>query len=168
MLTKKIRKTVSGKRRRLPDAQYDLDLSYITQSVVAMSFPASTRWEKLYRNDINSVAKYLDTKHPNSYFIYNMSNRDVDRSKFHNQEIAYPWEDHHSPSIKVLFEACEHMFAFLKQSKDNVVVVNCNAGKGRTGTCISSFLIYSGLADNFVNAITYYGWQRFTSGRGVS
>jgi hypothetical protein len=49
-----------------------------------------------------------------------------------------------------------------------VVVVNCNAGKGRTGTSIACFLIYCGLTDNFIHAITYYGHKRFSTGRGVS
>jgi hypothetical protein len=33
---------VSGKRHRFKDAQVDLDLSYITDRVIGMSFPAST------------------------------------------------------------------------------------------------------------------------------
>ena len=48
-----------------------------------MSFPAHNWKEKIYRNDIDKVANYFDTYHPNSYYIYNMSNRDVDTSKFH-------------------------------------------------------------------------------------
>lgn len=46
--------------------------------------------------------------------------------------------------------------------------MNCNAGKGRTGTSIASFLMFSGLADNAEEAITYYGWKRFEHGRGVT
>jgi len=52
--------------------------------------------------------------------------------------------------------------------KENIVIVNCNAGKGRTGTSIACFLMYSGLSENAVDAITYYGWKRFTHGRGVT
>lgn len=48
------------------------------------------------------------------------------------------------------------------------MVVHCNAGKGRTGTLISCFLIYSGLADNAKDAISYYGWKRFKHGKGVT
>ena len=87
-----------------------------------------------------------------------MSNRDINTAKFDEKVESYDWEDHHSPSIKVLFEACQHMFNHLRRAENNVVVCHCNAGKGRTGTSIACFLIYSGLANNFVDAITYYGW----------
>jgi hypothetical protein len=36
-----LRKIVSGKRRRFHDEKYDLDITYITNRVIAMSFPAS-------------------------------------------------------------------------------------------------------------------------------
>ncbi len=57
---------------------------------------------------------------------------------------------------------------YLLESPDNVVIVNCNAGKGRTGTSITCFLMYSGLSENAKDAITYYGWQRFDHGVGVT
>ena len=136
--------------------------------VIAMSFPASKTIEKVYRNDIKDVAKYLDLKHKNHYYVYNMSNKEIDVSKFHNRVIEYEWKDHHSPSLLTLFEACDHMFKQRVQEINNVVVVNCNAGKGRTGTTISCFLIYSGLSKNFLEAMTYYGQKRFKTGRGVT
>ena len=37
-----VEKMVSGKRRRLEETGRNLDLSYITDRVIGMSFPAST------------------------------------------------------------------------------------------------------------------------------
>jgi len=49
-----LRKIVSGKRRRFNDTKYDLDITYITNRVLAMSFPASG-FEICYRNNIAEV-----------------------------------------------------------------------------------------------------------------
>ena len=97
-----------------------------------------------------------------------MSNRQILESKFKGDVISYEWADHHSPALSVLFDSCDHMFRYLKQSNSSVVAVNCNAGKGRTGTSISCFLVYSGLSDDWIPAINYYGGERFKTGRGVS
>ena len=49
-----LRKIVSGKRRRFNEGGYDLDITYITNRVLAMSFPASGV-EQMYRNSISDV-----------------------------------------------------------------------------------------------------------------
>jgi len=50
-----IRKLVSGKRRRYIEGGYSLDLSYITDNIIAMSYP-SHGFESLYRNSIEKVS----------------------------------------------------------------------------------------------------------------
>ena len=81
-----------------------------------MSFPASTKMEKMYRNDIDDVAAFFDTEHPDSYQIFNMSNRDIQVEKFNHMVEAFSWEDHHSPALRLLFESCDKMFKFLNDN----------------------------------------------------
>lgn len=114
------------------------------------------------------MAAYLEEKHKDAYLIFNLSNRKYDYKKFKGMVKEYDWEDHHSPAMNVLFEVCQEMFKFLDRNPNNIVIVNCNAGKGRTGTSICCFLMFSGLADTATDAITYYGWKRFIHGRGVT
>ena len=81
-----VRSKVSGKRNRVIQTingkRIDLDLTYITDRVVGMSFPASSATEKFYRNDIDQVAEFFNYKHGDKYKVFNMSNRDIDESKF--------------------------------------------------------------------------------------
>jgi phosphatidylinositol-3,4,5-trisphosphate 3-phosphatase and dual-specificity protein phosphatase PTEN len=49
-----LRKIVSGKRNRFRDDTYNLDVTYITPRIIAMSFPASGL-EIMYRNNMNDV-----------------------------------------------------------------------------------------------------------------
>lgn len=99
-----------------------------------------------------------------------MSNRLYDKSKLdYNVSDDFPWEDHHSPALSLLFKACQEMMEFILQGyPKNVVAVHCNAGKGRTGSTISCYMMYTGLVDNYIDALTYYGRKRFATGRGVT
>ncbi len=42
-----------------------------------------------------------------------MSGRSYDFSKLDGKVETYDWEDHHSPAIHILFEACESIHQFL-------------------------------------------------------
>jgi hypothetical protein len=100
------RKVASGKRNRYKTDHYDLDLTYITPRIIAMSFPASGM-EKIYRNPIDKVAQFLEEKHGENYLVFNLSDRGYNYAKFGNKVVDYEWRDHHAPKIVVLFDACK-------------------------------------------------------------
>ena len=50
----KIREVVSGSKNRYKEGKFNLDLTYITKRIIAMSFPA-TGVESTYRNDLHDV-----------------------------------------------------------------------------------------------------------------
>ena len=50
-----IRTIVSGKKQRLKESNYNLDLSYICPRIVAMSYPGSGL-KITYRNNIETVS----------------------------------------------------------------------------------------------------------------
>ena len=60
------------------------------------------------------------------------------------------------------------MFKWLDLNIENVVAVNCKAGKGRTGTLICCYLLYSGRFTSPDQALRYYKQKRFSTGGGVT
>jgi len=64
-----IRNLVSKQRRRMLIAGYDLDMSYITDRVLAMSFP-SQRMRAMYRNPLWQVKSVLDMRHYEHYKVH--------------------------------------------------------------------------------------------------
>ena len=57
-----ITELVSKKKQRYKGEGYNLDLSYITDRLIAMGFPAQN-FESLYRNSMDDVKRFLDEKH---------------------------------------------------------------------------------------------------------
>ena len=151
-----LRKLVSRKRNRFIDDKFNLDLTYITPRIIAMSYPASGV-ESMYRNNIDHVAKFLNKRHGENYYIINVSSRLYDYSKFGNRVLQIVWPNHH-PAQFILFcqIVLETVKILLTKGPQSVVVVHCLGGKGRTGSVINCVLWLSGLFDSVEQANTYY------------
>ncbi|CAD8174685.1 unnamed protein product [Paramecium pentaurelia] len=164
-----IREKVSGKKKRLIQEGYNLDLTYVTKRIIAMSYPGEG-FEGFYRNPIDQVAAYLNTQHNQDYMVFNLSCRKYDFSKFKGiVQDCWIWKDHHSPPLDLLFEICDLIHGYLKGDKINVVVIHCLAGKGRTGTIICCYLLYTGKFKSVKDVLYYYGKKRFEKeGLGVN
>lgn len=171
-----LRSLVSQKKRRFKDGKFDLDLSYITESVIAMGFPAGDRSsgvlgviEGFYRNHMKHVIAFLDQKHPDKYKIYNLcSERTYDASLFDGKVASFPFDDHNCPPLRLIQAFVESAKSWLRQSMSHVVVIHCKAGKSRTGLMICCLLLYLNYANTAEEAIAYYNLQRTHDGKGLT
>ena len=48
-----------------------------------------------------------------------------------------------APPLPLMAEFCDRMTGWLSKHPDNVAVVHCKAGKGRTGTMICAYLVHA-------------------------
>ena len=67
----KIKSLVSKNKNRFCYDGFDLDLTYITTRIIAMGIPA-TSIKGIYRNSMDKVQSFLNTRHPSQYKVFNL------------------------------------------------------------------------------------------------
>ncbi|XP_017741830.1 PREDICTED: phosphatidylinositol 3,4,5-trisphosphate 3-phosphatase TPTE2 isoform X1 [Rhinopithecus bieti] len=159
-LEKLMRRLVSENKRRYTRDGFDLDLTYVTERIIAMSFPSSGR-QSFYRNPIEEVVRFLDKKHPNHYRVYNLcSERAYDPKYFHNRVGRIMIDDHNVPTLHEMVVFTKEVNEWMAQDPENIVAIHCKGGKGRTGTMICAFLIASEIFLTAEESLYYFGERR--------
>eukprot|EP01105_Mastigella_eilhardi_P002411 TRINITY_DN1298_c0_g1_i5.p1 TRINITY_DN1298_c0_g1~~TRINITY_DN1298_c0_g1_i5.p1 ORF type:complete len:276 (-),score=57.79 TRINITY_DN1298_c0_g1_i5:1364-2191(-) len=163
-----VRRLVSKKRRRFERGGFDLDLSYISDRIIAMSFPSEASLEGLFRNKMNDVEKFFDTSHKDAYKVYNLcAERKYDHSRFDGRVCEYPFAEHNAPPLDLILNFCVDAGKFLEDAT-HVVAVHCKSGKGRTGTFIACLLLWLKYCKTASEAVQLFSTKRMLSGRGIT
>ncbi|OVA15894.1 Phosphatase tensin type [Macleaya cordata] len=171
----KARHMVSQNKRRYQEGEFDLDMTYITENIIAMGFPAGDMSsgffgyvEGFYRNHMEEVIKFFETHHKGKYKVYNLcSERLYDASLFEGKVACFPFDDHNCPPIQLIKSFCQSAYSWLKEDIENVVVVHCKAGMARTGLMISSLLLFLKFFPTAEESIDYYNQKRCVDGKGL-
>ncbi|KAI7741004.1 hypothetical protein M8C21_004769 [Ambrosia artemisiifolia] len=171
----KARHVVSQNKRRYQEGGFDLDMTYITENIIAMGFPAGDMSsgffgyvEGFYRNHMEEVIRFFETYHKDKYKVYNLcSERLYDASLFEGKVACFPFDDHNCPPIQLIISFCQSAYSWLKEDIENVVVVHCKAGMARTGLMISSLLLYLKFFPTAEESISYYNQKRCVDGKGL-
>jgi protein-tyrosine phosphatase len=127
--------------------------------LLAMAMPGEGL-QSAFRNSLDDVAGMLESEHGKNYMVYNLSEKEYDTSKLNDQVLDFGWPDHQAPPLKLLFALCKSIDSWLKSDSKNVVAIHCKGGKGRTGTVICSYFLYSGLCKSPEEAMDLFGSKR--------
>ncbi|KAK2372604.1 phosphatidylinositol 3,4,5-trisphosphate 3-phosphatase and protein-tyrosine-phosphatase PTEN2A [Trifolium repens] len=171
----KARHIVSQNKRRYQEDGFDLDMTYITENIISMGFPGGDLSsgivgyiEGFYRNHMEEVIKFFETHHKGKYKVYNLcSERLYDGSLFQGKVASFPFSDHNCPPIQLIASFCQSAHSWLKEDIQNVVVVHCKAGLGRTGLMICSLLLFLKFFATPEEAIDYFNQKRCVDGKAL-
>jgi phosphatidylinositol-3,4,5-trisphosphate 3-phosphatase and dual-specificity protein phosphatase PTEN len=164
----KLRHKVSQEKKRFVKDGFDLDLSYISDRIIAMGFPAESV-SSLIRNRMTETQAFMKHYHADHYWVYNLcAENKYDSEKFDNRAVHFPFYDHNPPPFQVLIDFCEHASNVLTSDSKNIVAVHCKAGKGRTGTVICCLLMFLKICNSADHALEYFAQRRTHNMKGVT
>ena len=144
---------------------YDLDLSYIKPRIIAISFPVR-RLESA--SSKNEISRFLEDKYRGHYKIYNLCTESYDTSRFQQRVTRFPVDIHSPPPFKLIQMFCQDMDEWLDADDENVAIVHCGDGLGRTGTMVCSYLLHNGAFDSAKEVLQFFGEARAQNKEGVS
>ncbi|KAL9655771.1 hypothetical protein ABK040_004998 [Willaertia magna] len=134
-----------------------------------MGYP-STGAEKMYRNPLDEVLRFFETRHYKKYKIYNLcAEKQYSVENFQSGSVEiFPFFDHNPPPFELMFSFCKSVDSWLSKDNENVIAVHCKAGKGRTGTFICCYLVHCGFCSDADEALRLFGELRTLDGEGVT
>ncbi|XWS45222.1 hypothetical protein CRYUN_Cryun15aG0117700 [Craigia yunnanensis] len=147
---------VSQNKRRYQEGEFDLDMTYITENIIAVGFPAG---------DLSSgLFGFFEGR----YKLYNLcSERLYDAFLFQGKVASFPFNDHNCPPLQLIKSFCQSAYLWLKEDIENVVVVHCKAGMGKTGLMICSLLLFLKFFPTAEEAIDYFNHKRCIDGKAL-
>uniref|UniRef100_A0A8C7I5H3 Tensin 3 n=1 Tax=Oncorhynchus kisutch TaxID=8019 RepID=A0A8C7I5H3_ONCKI len=106
------------------DEGYELDLTYVTERIIAVSFPRTCS-EEIYLHNLKDVTRMLKSKHADNYLIINLSEKRHDLSKMNPKTLDTGWPDLHAPPLDKICTICKAMEGWLNADPLHVVVIHC-------------------------------------------
>ncbi|XP_064277658.1 tensin-3 isoform X7 [Passer domesticus] len=138
----------------------ELDLTYITERIIAVSFPAGSS-EETYLHNLQEVTQMLKSKHGDNYLVLNLSEKRYDLAKLNPKIMDVGWPDLHAPLLNKVCTICKAMESWLGNDPQHVVVIHCRGGKGRIGVVISSYMHFTNVSASADQALDRFAMKKF-------
>uniref|UniRef100_A0A8I3XAF6 Tensin-1 n=1 Tax=Callithrix jacchus TaxID=9483 RepID=A0A8I3XAF6_CALJA len=137
-----------------------LDLTYITERIIAVSFPAGCS-EESYLHNLQEVTRMLKSKHGDNYLVLNLSEKRYDLTKLNPKIMDVGWPELHAPPLDKMCTICKAQESWLNSDPQHVVVIHCRGGKGRIGVVISSYMHFTNVSASADQALDRFAMKKF-------
>jgi len=139
---------------------HDLDLTYITDRIIAMGMPSSGS-AALFFNNVNEISLFCKKYHPGQCRIFNLTENLYEYPALGDVAVCHTgWIDHHAPPLGHLVNLIQRLSDYLSSSPTNVAMIHCKAGRSRSGTVIACYLLNSQLATYPHDAVLMFNIRR--------
>ncbi|XP_058534348.1 tensin-3 [Ochotona princeps] len=139
---------------------HELDLTYITERIIAVSFPAGG-CEESYLRHLQEVTRMLKSKHGDNYLVINLSERSYDLTKLNPKIMDVGWPELHAPPLDKMCTICKAQESWLNSDPQHVVVIHCRGGRGRIGVVISSYMHFTHVSASADQALDRFAMKKF-------
>nr|BAD18734.1 unnamed protein product [Homo sapiens] len=112
----------------LMERRWDLDLTYVTERILAAAFPARPD-EQRHRGHLRELAHVLQSKHRDKYLLFNLSEKRHDLTRLNPKVQDFGWPELHAPPLDKLCSICKAMETWLSADPQHVVVLYCKVGQ---------------------------------------
>jgi hypothetical protein len=98
-----------------------------------MAYPDALPGHPELKNQVEAVACFLKTHHPNAFLLFNLSEERYDYGPFDDQVLEFSFPGHPAPPLGMLFKICFSIESWLKASPESVAVIHCLVRPCRAG-----------------------------------
>uniref|UniRef100_A0A669CDV6 Tensin 1 n=1 Tax=Oreochromis niloticus TaxID=8128 RepID=A0A669CDV6_ORENI len=141
------------------EESYEVDLVYITERIISVSFPAGAE-EQSYNANLKEVATMLRSKHGEHYLVRNTLTK-AHLTNNYSQVLEFGWPDHHAPALDKICSMCKAIDTWLNGDTRNVVVLHNKGNRGRTGVVVAAYMHYSNISASADQALDRFAMRRF-------
>ncbi|KAF5928468.1 hypothetical protein HPG69_015074 [Diceros bicornis minor] len=144
----------------LMERRWDLDLTYVTERILAAAFPARPD-EQRHRGHLRELAHVLQSKHRDKYLLFNLSEKRHDLTRLNPKVQDFGWPELHAPPLDKLCSICKAMETWLSVDPQHVVVLYCKGSKGKLGVIVSAYMHYSKISAGADQALATLTMRKF-------
>ncbi|XP_035866306.1 tensin-3 [Phyllostomus discolor] len=137
-----------------------LDLTYVTERIIAVSFPAGGS-EEAYLHGLQEVTRMLRSKHGDNYLVLNLSEKRYDLTKLNPKILDVGWPELHAPPLDKVCTICKAQESWLNSDPQHVVVIHCRGGKGRIGVVLSSYMHFTNVSASADQALDRFAMKKY-------
>ncbi|KFO55064.1 Tensin, partial [Corvus brachyrhynchos] len=148
------------------ESSCELDLVYITERIIAVSYPSAAE-EQSYSSNLREVAHMLKSKHGNNYVVRGTARslsgwgRGWAQAVPPVQVLDFGWPDMHTPALEKICSICKAMDTWLNAATHNVVVLHNKGNRGRLGVVVAAYMHYSNISASADQALDRFAMKRF-------